>query len=101
MKNYTKVGNLDESQISIVNKKLNPTLRKPGTQITSALIRFSLTNIAQYVPVIQELICRHWPLEDFGSKFLANTHHLFFSLPPFPGQRTNMIDSSCGKYELY
>lgn len=29
MKQYTKVGNLDEVQISIVNKKLNPTLRKP------------------------------------------------------------------------
>lgn len=28
MKQYTKVGNLDEIQISIVNKKLNPTLRK-------------------------------------------------------------------------
>lgn len=84
MKNYTKVGNLDESQISIVNKKLNPTLRKPGTQIVFTLIRFCLTNIAQYVSVIQELIRRHWPLEDFDSEFLVNTHYLFFS-PPFFG----------------
>lgn len=99
MKNYTKVGNLDESQISIVNKKLNPTLRKPGTQIAFAFVRFCLTNIAQYVPVIQELIQRHWPLEDFDSKFLVNTHYL--PLPFFSGQRTNMLDSSCGKYELY
>ena len=28
MKKYTKVGNLDEKQINIVNRKLNPTLRK-------------------------------------------------------------------------
>lgn len=101
MKNYTKVGNLDESQISIVNKKLNPTLRKPGTQIVFTLIRFSLTNIAQYVPVIQELIRRHWPLEDFDSKFLVNTHFPVFSLSIFSGQRTNILDSSCGKSELY
>ncbi|KAM6530376.1 hypothetical protein FALCPG4_008503 [Fusarium falciforme] len=46
MKKYTKVGNLDEKQINIVNRKLNPTL-------------------PQYVPVIQELIRRHWPLESF------------------------------------
>lgn len=84
MKDYTKVGNLDESQISIVNKKLNPTLRKPGTQIAFTLIRASLTNIAQYVPVIQELIRRHWPLQDFHSEFLVNTHQLF-SLSPFLG----------------
>lgn len=81
MKNYTKVGNLDESQISIVNKKLNPTLRKPENQIAFTFLRFSLTNIAQYVPVIQELIRRHWPLEDFDSKFLASTH---YSPPPPP-----------------
>ncbi|RSL52700.1 hypothetical protein CEP51_015013 [Fusarium floridanum] len=36
----------DEKQINIVNRKLNPTL-------------------PQYVPVIQELIRRHWPLESF------------------------------------
>ncbi|KAH8768968.1 cytochrome P450 [Diaporthe sp. PMI_573] len=42
----TEVGNLDENQISIVNKKLNPTL-------------------PEYVPVIQELIRRHWPLEHY------------------------------------
>lgn len=35
MKDYTKVGNLDESQISIVNKKLNPTLRKHRTRTAS------------------------------------------------------------------
>ncbi|KAF4964434.1 hypothetical protein FSARC_7620 [Fusarium sarcochroum] len=45
MKKYTKVGNLDQKQISIVNKKLNPTL--------------------QYVPVIQDLVRRHWPLDDY------------------------------------
>jgi hypothetical protein len=28
MKKYTKVGNLDDKQINIVNKKLNPTLRE-------------------------------------------------------------------------
>lgn len=101
MKNYTKVGNLDESQISIVNKKLNPTLRKPRKQIAFTLIRLSLINIAQYVLVIQELIRRHWPLEDFDSKFLVNTHHVFFSIPLFWGQRTNIFDSSCAKSELY
>lgn len=83
MKNYTKVGNLDESQISIVNKKLNPTLRKPGNQIAFTLVRFSLTSVAQYVPVIQELIRRQWPLEDFASKFLVNTHYVFFLSPFF------------------
>lgn len=35
MKDYTKVGNLDESQISVVNKKLNPTLRKHRIQTAS------------------------------------------------------------------
>lgn len=33
MRAYTKVGNLDENQISVVNKKLNPTLRKSGMQL--------------------------------------------------------------------
>ncbi|KAG5808973.1 hypothetical protein H9Q74_007788 [Fusarium xylarioides] len=49
MRKYTKVGNLDEKQISLVNKKLNPTL-------------------PQYIPVIQELIRRHWPLQEFETK---------------------------------
>ncbi|KAH6952460.1 cytochrome P450 [Ilyonectria sp. MPI-CAGE-AT-0026] len=40
MKKYTKVGNLNENQISIVNKKLNPTL---------------------------QLIRNHWPLDDYKS----------------------------------
>ncbi|KAJ0107532.1 hypothetical protein J7T55_007721 [Diaporthe amygdali] len=57
MKKYTKVGNLDEIQISIVNKKLNPTL-------------------PQYIPVIQELIRRHWPLEDYDiSRISARIFH--------------------------
>ncbi|KAK7425526.1 hypothetical protein QQZ08_007967 [Neonectria magnoliae] len=46
MKEYTKVGNLNEKQISIVNKKLNPTL-------------------PQYIPVLQELIRKHWPLDHY------------------------------------
>ncbi|KAG5800964.1 hypothetical protein H9Q69_000091 [Fusarium xylarioides] len=49
MRKYTKVGNLDEKKISLVNKKLNPTL-------------------PQYIPVIQELIRRHWPLQEFETK---------------------------------
>ncbi|KAK1508781.1 hypothetical protein CABS01_08011 [Colletotrichum abscissum] len=47
MKKYTKVGNLDEKQIAIVNKKLNPSL-------------------PQYVPVLIGLIRSHWPLETYG-----------------------------------
>ncbi|XXG96490.1 Homocysteine/cysteine synthase [Hypoxylon texense] len=45
-KSYTKLGNLDEDQINILVKKLNPTL-------------------PQYVPVIQQLIQQHWPLQKF------------------------------------
>lgn len=74
MKQYTKVGNLDEIQISIVNKKLNPTLRKrnPESSQTNAHI---LTVTAQYIPVIQELMRRHWPLEDYDSEFSINKNH--------------------------
>ncbi|KAF4995334.1 hypothetical protein FDECE_12825 [Fusarium decemcellulare] len=49
MKRYTKVGNLDDKQISIVNKKLNPTL-------------------PLYVPVIQELTRNHWPLSEYKTR---------------------------------
>lgn len=74
MKQYTKVGNLDEIQISIVNKKLNPTLRKrdPSSIRTEAHV---LTILAQYIPVIQELIRKHWPLEDYDSEFTINKNH--------------------------
>ncbi|KAF9879230.1 cytochrome p450 [Colletotrichum karsti] len=46
MKRYTKVGNLDEKQIVILNKKLNPSLN-------------------EYVPVFVNLIRHHWPLDDY------------------------------------
>ncbi|KAF4869595.1 Cytochrome P450 monooxygenase ATR2 [Colletotrichum siamense] len=46
MKRYTKVGNLDEKQIAILNKKLNPSLN-------------------EYVPMLVKLIRRHWPLDEY------------------------------------
>lgn len=82
MKQYTKVGNLDELQISIVNKKLNPTLRKrnPESSHTNAHI---LTVTAQYIPVIQELLRRHWPLEDYDSEFSIKTKTMHTSFRVF------------------
>ncbi|KAJ5003486.1 Cytochrome P450 monooxygenase ATR2 [Colletotrichum sp. SAR 10_66] len=48
MKRYTKVGNLDDKQIAILNKKLNPSLN-------------------EYVPVLVKLIRHHWPLDEYDA----------------------------------
>ncbi|KAJ9144470.1 Cytochrome p450 [Pleurostoma richardsiae] len=55
-KKYTKVGNLKEIEINIVNKKLNPSL-------------------PQYVPVIQQVARDHWPLDDYQD---------FTAIKPYP-----------------
>ncbi|KAH7015823.1 cytochrome P450 [Ilyonectria destructans] len=47
-KPYTKLGNLDPEEITVLIKKVNPTL-------------------PEYTPVLQDLVQKYWPLEKFDS----------------------------------